>query len=785
VANRQYLRHPLPLFRVVAALCFPLLLWGGYRLSVSRLNPLQSLYWNDYVRTTLPDMHLLNPFGDFGNLLGGRTQHTEAPKQDMQVMLSFSCNRGHDCLVTSSLIGKKLPGLKMMLIPMQNEQFHTWMMLNIFGHRPAPWFCLLGVALALLVAPILLGIGYRLDQARGLSYRREELHIRGTELVTVKEFNRRVKGDGVGLYVERHWLVRRWMKPMMIRIKRQIEVQHQLMYGDNGSGKTVAMFGLADQFEHELDVARIYYDPEGQFLKRYWKPGDGILGPDNRGASWSPADEIDFSTDANADATAMALGESLYPGRPGTKDFFFQNCARMILKHCVVRYRTSAAQLASFYTHPKQLIDATTAGTELQEPLSDNKSGLRASIISTLTQCLFALEQVPAEEPGRPQFSARQYVRMKGRRPSIFLTSGDSNMQVAFAPLHRLWLDSLMRGFLSLPEVKHPVVRIFIDELPVLGELSSLADAMSRGRKHGMDLVLGFQNAAQVTELYGGISKAIFSAPYTKVMLHTGEPESAKWASDILGTHDVEMLSVHELADGKWTYTPQQRDDQKLVSPSDLGNLKNRVGYFRYEDLVVKIKLALPMQRADRCVAFEPRTGTPPKQLPMPNLKDILAKEDVERLKAAKKAHDYVFDPKASTATGTAAGVLGAIAAATPTSVTPPSKKRKTAPTLWQATPAPVQNAGEYLAIIRKNTQEILKAEELMGFKFPDDYAGPPNTRFVCAACQKVKAFEGVLDVPPGECPNCGGAYFSTGGVYVRNTNMKPNITRLHKGDKG
>jgi hypothetical protein len=603
------------------------------------------------------------------------------------------------------------------------------------------------------------------------------LHIRGTELVTVQEFNRRVKGDGVGLYVERHWLVRRWMKPMLIRIKRQIEVQHQLMYGDNGAGKTVAMFGLADQFEHELDVPKIYYDPEGQFLKRYWKPGDLILGPDNRGASWSPASEIDFSTDANAEATAMALGESLYPGRPGTKDFFFQNCARIILKHCVVLYRTTALELASFYTHPKQLIDATTAGTELEEMLAQNNSGLRSSIISTLTQCLFALQQVPAEQPGRPRFCARDYVRMQGRRPSIFMTSGDSNMQTAYAPLHRLWLDSLMRGFLSLPEVKHPVVRIFVDELPVLGELSSLADAMSRGRKHGMDLVLGFQNAAQVTELYGGISKAIFSAPYTKVMLHTGEPESAKWASDILGTHDVEMLSVHELTDGKWTYTPQQRDDQKLVSPSDLGNLKNRVGYFRYEDLVVKIKLALPMQRADRCVAFEPRTGTTPKQLPMPNLKDILAKEDAGRLKAAERANKFVFNPNAPTAAGTTDSVTAT-----------PSKKRKpltTPPTLWQATPAPVENAGEYLAIIRKNTQEILKAEELMGFKFPDDYEGPPNTRFVCAACQKVKAFEGVLDVPPGECPNCGGAYFSTGGVYVRNTNMKPNITRLHKGDKG
>jgi Type IV secretion-system coupling protein DNA-binding domain len=643
LANRQYLRHPFPVFRIVAALCFPLFVWAGYELSVARLNPLQQMYWGDYVRTALPDMHSLNPLATFGQLIAPPSRPA-APKQDMQMMMVFSCNHGHDCLVTSSLIGRKLPGLKMMVIPMSNGQFQTWLMVNIFGHRPAPWFCFLGVVLAVLTMPILFGIGYRLDQARGLGYRREELHIRGTELVAPKEFNRRIKGDGVGLFVERPWLLR-WMKPIMIRIKRELEVQHQLMYGDNGAGKTVAMFALADQFENEQEVAKIYYDPEGQFLKRYWRPGDLILGPDNRGAWWSPASEIDFSTIANAEATAMSLGESLYPGRPGTKDFFFANCARIILKHCVVRYRTTALQLAAFYTHPKQLIDATTAGTDLEEMLAQNHSGLRSSIISTLTQCLFALQQVAAEAPDRPQFCAREYVAMTGRRPSIFLTSGDSNMKVAFAPLHRLWLDSLMRGFLSLPEVSHPVVRIFVDELPVLGELSSLADAVSRGRKHGMDLVLGFQNAAQVTELYGGISKAIFSGPYTKLMLHTGEPESAKWASDILGTHDIETLSVHQLADGKLTYTPQQRDDQKIASPSDLGNLKNRVGFLNYEGLVVKFKLALPAQRPDRCAAFEPRTGTPPEQLPMPNLEQILAKEEAGRKAAANKAHNFVYQP--------------------------------------------------------------------------------------------------------------------------------------------
>ena len=88
-------------------------------------------------------------------------------------------------------------------------------------------------------------------------------------------------------------------------------------------------------------------------------------------------------------------------------------------------YRPNAAELAELYTHADPLIDAIAKGTELEEMLAKNTQGLRASIISTLTQCLFALQQVPAEEEDRPKFSARQYVRIEGRRPSIFFTSGD------------------------------------------------------------------------------------------------------------------------------------------------------------------------------------------------------------------------------------------------------------------------------------------------------------------------------------------------------------------------
>ena len=634
--NRAYLRPPLPLYRVAAFLSLPLVLWLAIHVMVAQLSSLQSLYWYDYLLTTfVPSLSSLQP--------PSLVQKTK-PKREYQLLLCVG-PEGHETPLTSKTVNTRALDARLALVPMTKDQFNGWLRHNIYGGRVAMAFMLPPVMFSMVLVALLGGGAYFLDQERHLTFRSKERHLKGPQLVTPKEFNRRVKGDGVGFRVDRGW----WQKPVLVRIQRSVEAQHQLMQGDNGAGKTIAMFALADQFEAAGETC-IYYDPECQFLKRYWKPGDLILGPDLRSASWNPADEIDYSSVANSDASAMAQGESLYPCRPGTRDYFFWNCSRLIYKHCMTNYRPNAAQLANLYTHPNPLIDAIAKGTELEEMLAKNTQGLRASIISTLTQCLFALQQVPGEEEGRAKFSARQYARMEGRRPSIFFTSGDEKTQVAFSPLHRLWIDSLIREFLSLPEVAPSQinVRMFIDELPVLGEFPTLKAAASRGRKHGIDLIMGFQGRSQLKAIYGEESEAIFSAPFTKLLLHTGEPEGGEWASKMIGEHDVECLVEHLSPDGKRSYTTQPRMNHRLVSQSELGSLENRFGYLRYAGYVVKLKLALPPARLDRCVAFVPRTGVAPVQLPMPDLETILAKEAAEKQAAAAKAAATPWQPGAT-----------------------------------------------------------------------------------------------------------------------------------------
>lgn len=53
MSSIRYLRPPLPLYRVFAGLCVPVLLGLNYTGMVHRLGPLRRVYWHDYLRSTI------------------------------------------------------------------------------------------------------------------------------------------------------------------------------------------------------------------------------------------------------------------------------------------------------------------------------------------------------------------------------------------------------------------------------------------------------------------------------------------------------------------------------------------------------------------------------------------------------------------------------------------------------------------------------------------------------------------------------------------------------------
>src|SRR5262249_21774156 len=97
--------------------------------------------------------------------------------------------------------------------------------------------------------------------------------------------------------------------------------------------------------------------------------------------------------------------------------------------------------------------------------------------------------------------------------------------------------------------------------------------------KRGLCLVIGFQNISQIRAIYGrDTAVSLTSSPTTKVFLRIDDAESARWASDILGSREVERMTVQQLA-GLSNYREgvtlgAQRTAEHIVSPAEIALLR-------------------------------------------------------------------------------------------------------------------------------------------------------------------------------------------------------------------
>ncbi len=116
-------------------------------------------------------------------------------------------------------------------------------------------------------------------------------------------------------------------------------------------------------------------------------------------------------------------------------------------------------------------------------------------------------------------------------------------------------------------------VWIIADELPVLKRQSQLETLVVRGRKRGLCAVLGFQAITQLRAIYGHEQTAtLAAAPATKLILRTGEAETARWSSAQIGEREISRTQI-----GTNTALREQRDSfsvhpQRLIESAVLSS---------------------------------------------------------------------------------------------------------------------------------------------------------------------------------------------------------------------
>jgi hypothetical protein len=396
--------------------------------------------------------------------------------------------------------------------------------------------------------------------------------LKGPEMLTPRQFNRTVKGDGIGFKTDN-------MKDML-RIPLRAEAQHMQVIGDTGAGKSALLSQVLRQVRSRGDSA-IVYDPAREYVKRFYSPerGDVILNPlDKRCPYWGPAEEL------RSRSEAKALAASLFQPPQDKKGEFFIESPQKIFAF-LMAYGPTPEQLVEWMSNPAE-IDRRLQGTEHAHLIDPHAHQQRAGVLASLGLVADSLRLLPKKGEGNGEWTATEWTEK--RQGWIFLTSLPAERE-ALRPLQSLWIDWLVLRLLNEPTEAQKRVWFVIDELASLQKLPQLHTAITEARKSRNPVVLGFQGKAQLEYLYGHLAEVMLSQPATSIWLTTKEPKAGQWVSEFIGKVEVERLrETHFDGTRAGRNFALDRQVEPLVLESEISGLADLHAYMKYQNYVTR-----------------------------------------------------------------------------------------------------------------------------------------------------------------------------------------------------
>jgi hypothetical protein len=438
--------------------------------------------------------------------------------------------------------------------------------------------------------------------------------LKGPVLVSPRDFNRAVKGDGVGFQTVEF--------KQLMRIPQRAEGQHIELMGDSGAGKTRLMMQLLLQIR-ERGHSAIVYDPACEFVQRFYDKdrGDIVLNPlDARCPYWGPSEEL------RRRAEAKAIAASLYQPTTDKKGEFFTETPQKIFAH-LLTFGPTPQELVEWMANPDE-IDRRVQNTEMAMMIAKGAQQQRNGVLASLGLIADSLRMLPRKDKTAHHWNATEWAET--RKGWIFLTSKPSERE-ALRPLHSLWIDLLVLRLLNEPkESQHPVWFV-LDELASLQRLPQLHTALTENRKGKNPLVLGFQGKAQLEFIYGHMAEVMLSQPKTKIFLRITEPKAAEWVSNAIGKVEIERLrETHSTGLRAGNNFSVERQIEPLVMDSEISGLPDLHAFLKHGNEVARFSFAyndipatqpafLPRLLEDDTLAFDPKTlvKKPPQSVPV------------------------------------------------------------------------------------------------------------------------------------------------------------------------
>ena len=426
-----------------------------------------------------------------------------------------------------------------------------------------------------------------------------------------------------------------------VPLVKNSEVQHILLTGTTGTGKSVCMKEIMDQVRAKGQRA-IVYDIEGTFIPKYFRPGiDTILNPlDPRCPAWNIWQECQDAADFEA------VASSLMPLHLAGSDPFWIHSARTIFASAALKLdkdnkRTNQALLQPLFAENLAGIGELLAGSAAESLISEKNEKTALSIKATLSTYCKALMYLKDDTKG-PLFSIRKWVEKDEGDGWLFIASNAQKID-ALKPLISVWLDVAAKSILSLSQSAERRLWFFIDELPSLHRLPSLVNTLSRCRKYGGCFVSAIQDVHQLHSVYGrDEAETLTSLFNTNLCYRTKGPDSAVWMSKVMGSREIiekkegYSYGANDMRDG--VSINQERRKETIVMDSEFIQLDDLEAYLRLPGdwPVTKVKFDIK----ERAIADENELIMPKilaqEILPIQSL-DLAEKEGVVDIEAEKK----------------------------------------------------------------------------------------------------------------------------------------------------
>lgn len=377
-------------------------------------------------------------------------------------------------------------------------------------------------------------------------------------------------------------LITKGIKPFMflhpfLGLIKEEWTRHILIYGGVGGGKTVILLGILKQIFKENHKA-IIYDSKGDYTSKF--SNALLVSPwDARSFVWDIAKDID------TDSAIRSFANSLFPTKAGDKNAFFQQAAAAILIAIIYQLydqkkgKWSWGELDKLVSQPhKKLLQCMKSYNPSQaNVIEDEKSQATSSVLGTFSNGVLVINQLArawGSNNNNPRLSFKEWLQddYAGTRQIILQGGKDAKLQSSYiAAIFNAIIPEIISPAFKDNELGRSLFFI-IDEFPTVGKIE-IPPLVALGRSKGCMVLLGFQDIAQVKEIYGDeFARALPAMVGTQIVCRIGAGETRQKVYHLVGKRRVATMQNNISSSGgqqsvSSSYNEQERD---LICESDL-----------------------------------------------------------------------------------------------------------------------------------------------------------------------------------------------------------------------